>query len=583
MTTETDSSRTEIPAFVDTNIVVAKLPHFGEATPERDTDDELDVEQEDDQDYVQVTVSPVNDIVGQFTQSIEAGTPLSPAVGALDIPMHFFTDQYIERDDNRKDFEGMIRALIYQHITGRTDQGMQRLTEEYNGYAWIFDLDGFVSRNTFRHTRENRLDTTGWNLLEQAAEKMLRVAYECDRVDDDLLAEHPDAEDDEGDSKLLQAVRKARQVTFASWKTHRAENASHSDEDHLRQLAYMAMGECGTTQGASRFKRNGDGGMSANTHLRISKQYGLDDVIEAFNDSVADIHNKLNLYTEYERPVSVAIDITPIPYWGDPESLPQVAGAHQGDTVKSPYKLLFATITVIRENIPIILGFEPVVFDSPWNDNDTFRNAEAVKKLVDRASEHVNIHMVMADSEFAGGDTVQALDDRDINYLFQGAKHSSTIKTIRKMNYEWDKHVHIEDRGYHLGDGEYTDTKRIYIPTRNWPRDKEPENGHENKAVFITNADWVDESNAWGFAEKYSNRWTIENQYKVLKSEFLPPYHGHHFPSRVFYFAFGCALQNAWRLADFYHQKWGDGEYGYSPELPAGEFVDLVTGELEKD
>lgn len=75
-------------------------------------------EQDVDEDPEQLPVSPVDDLTTQFEDNISTSPDLGVAIGLLDLPLAFFSDQYRPRDDDRKDFAAMLRALLYQRAQG---------------------------------------------------------------------------------------------------------------------------------------------------------------------------------------------------------------------------------------------------------------------------------------------------------------------------------------------------------------------------------------------------------------------------------------------------------------------------------
>lgn len=152
-------------------------------------------------------VSPLDDLADQFADALAEWEDLTAAIGLLDVPEQYFADRYRARDDDRKDFEPILRAFIYQRVTGESDQGMQRMAERPKPVAWKFGLDGFVSRRTFAYTWENRLDDTGRHLIERAADRIRELARDHEAVDADQLADPPDEPDQDVDA--LQAVRTA--------------------------------------------------------------------------------------------------------------------------------------------------------------------------------------------------------------------------------------------------------------------------------------------------------------------------------------------------------------------------------------
>jgi IS4 transposase len=67
--------------------------------------------------------------------------------------------------------------------------------------------------------------------------------------------------------------------------------------------------------------------------------------------------------------------------------------------------------------------------------------------------------------------------------------------------------------------------------------------------VFTTNRDDIAAVDAQGFVDRYSKRWDIEIEYKMIKP-MLPSIASRDYRMRYFSFVFSCLLYNLWRLVD---------------------------------
>lgn len=97
----------------------------------------------------------------------------------------------------------------------------------------------------------------------------------------------------------------------------------------------------------------------------------------------------------------------------------------------------------------------------------------------------------------------------------------------------------------------------------------------EGYSLFTANG-WIDPDRAQGLARQYRKRWTIENQYKSIKSNFLPQTASKDYRIRFLYFVVGAMLYNVWRLTNFVLRDVIEVDLGESPPIPAGELVELV-------
>jgi hypothetical protein len=73
--------------------------------------------------------------------------------------------------------------------------------------------------------------------------------------------------------------------------------------------------------------------------------------------------------------VTAAIDITIVLYYGDVEGTPIVSGM-QGEEERA---FKFATLSIVGENVPLILAIEPVRESSAWDDNQSNQNMRRSK------------------------------------------------------------------------------------------------------------------------------------------------------------------------------------------------------------
>lgn len=100
--------------------------------------------------------------------------------------------------------------------------------------------------------------------------------------------------------------------------------------------------------------------------------------------------------SSFRRPVTVAIDITTIRYFGNVEGMSMVSGTKDGEG--RAFK--FATLSIVGWNIPLILAVEPVPESSSWDQNPLNQIHHTIRRLLLQAKKHVPIEMVLCDREF---------------------------------------------------------------------------------------------------------------------------------------------------------------------------------------
>ena len=229
----------------------------------------------------------------------------------------------------------------------------------------------------------------------------------------------------------------------------------------------------------------------------------------------------------FRRPVTAAIDITTIPYYGGVEEMPIVSGTKDRDG--RAFK--FATLLIIRQNIPLILAVEPVRESSEWDENPSNQIHRTVRQFVRRAKEHVPIETVLCDREFDSIRAFQTLSNLDVNYPIPKWISSSGRDVLEQME-EGDQEVAVESASVHVESGSHP-MRLLYVPSTSG----------KGTAVFVTNLR-VGPNEAETFCQRYSRRWQIESEHKSIKHDFLAKTSSKDYRVRLFYFVVAVLLYN---------------------------------------
>ncbi len=147
------------------------------------------------------------------------------------------------------------------------------------------------------------------------------------------------------EEQIYWTTRLARHHGFDEFDFGRAANASDEDTRFFELQTFRGMVRCGTAQGAARLQyRRGDGyGPHGDTHLRAVKQFSPEELVNGFNNSTDRHLSVIASEASFRRPVTVAIDVTTTPYYGDVEELPMVSGAKDG----RGWAFKFATLSIV--------------------------------------------------------------------------------------------------------------------------------------------------------------------------------------------------------------------------------------------
>ncbi|GAD52684.1 LOW QUALITY PROTEIN: hypotheical protein [Halarchaeum acidiphilum MH1-52-1] len=465
----------------------------------------------------------------------------------------------------------MVQLFIYREVTGDS----YRTLETYQELAEPFELDHVPDESVLSRTWHNRFDDGVREYVTVAAHFVVKEIHDYGitvpaiRPEGEVTHSKPESSEDDGkdetravefsNEQIHRTTRLARDHGFDGVDSGRAQNASYEDIQFFELQTFMGMVRCGTAQGATRFqyRRGEEYGPHGDTHLRAVKQFDPEELVNGFNETTDRLLSVIASEASFRRPVTAAIDITTIPYYGDVEGMPMVSGTKGRDG--RAFK--FATLSIIGQNIPLVLAVEPVRESSEWDENPSNQIIHrTVRRLVQRAKEQVPIETVRCDREFDSIRVFQTLSNLDVNYLIPKRVSSSERDALKQME-EDDQEVAVESASVHVESGSHP-MRLLYVPSTSG----------DGTAVFATNLR-VGPEEAESFCRRYSRRWQIENEYKSIKHDFLAKTSSKDYRVRLFYFVFAVLLYNIWRLTDFLLKADVDGEMDYAPVLTAGECV----------
>ncbi|WP_432765064.1 transposase [Halobaculum litoreum] len=513
----------------------------------------------------------------ELRETLGDGVCLRAAVSEVTIYMEHLKDGYPEWHPAPDSFRGMLRLFIYRELTGDS----YRTLETYQELAEPFGLDHVPDEAVLSRTWRNRFDDGVREYVTVAAHFVVKEIHDhgptvpAVRLKEEVVDSKPESPEDNeqdestgdkfSDEQIRRTTRLARDHGFDGFDSGRAQNASYEDTRFFELQTFMGMVRCGTAQGAARFqyRRGEDYGPHGDTHLRVVKQFDPEELVEGFNETTDRLLSVIASEASFRRPVTAAIDITTIPYYGDVEEMPMVSGTK--DSEGRAFK--FATLSIIGQNIPLVLAVEPVRESSAWDENSPNQIHRTVRRLVRRAKEYVPIETVLCDREFDSMRVFQTLSNLDVNYLIPKRIASTEREVIEQID-EDDQEVAVEPASVHVEAGSHP-MRFLYVPSTSG----------EATTVFATNLR-VRPDEAETFCRRYSRRWQIENEYKSIKHDFLAKTSSKDYRVRLFYFVFAVLLYNIWRLTDFLLKAGVDGEMDYAPILTAGECVELIASAL---
>ena len=534
------------------------------------------------------TLDPLSDRACRMTHAYKTGIELSEAlleraclwdaVSEVTIYMEHLEDGYPDWHPAPDTFRGMLRLFIYREITGDS----YRTLETYQEFAEPIGLAHIPDESVLSRTWRKRFNDGVREYVTLTAHYVVKVIHDYgpnipavrpkEEVTD-LKSESDDDDDEQdesggaefSDGQISRTTRLARDHGFDGFDSGRAQNASYEDTQFFELQTFMGMVGCGTAQGAARFqfRRGEEYGPHGDTHLRAVKQFEPEMLIQGFDEASDRLLSAIASETSLRRPVTAAIDITTIPYYGDVEGMSMVSGTKEEE--ERAFK--FATLSIVGENIPLVLAVEPVRESSAWDRNPPNQVHRVVRRLVQRAKEHVPVETVLCDREFDSKNVYQTLSNLGVNYLIPKRINSTEREVIETMDAD-GQGVAVESASVHVESGSHS-MQVLYVPSTSG----------EGTTVFATNLR-VGPEEAESFCRRYSRRWQIENEYKSIKSDFLAKTSSKDYRVRLFYFVFAVLLYNIWRLTDFLLKASVKGEMDYTPVLTAGESVEIVASAL---
>lgn len=506
-------------------------------------------------------------------EQLQAGNSLPLSVAESTIRTEYLDDGYPEWHPAPHSFLGMIRLLVYREISGDSYRALTR----YQELAEPFGLNHVPDESVLSRTWRKRFDDGVREFVRLTAHFVVKEVHErkffapAVRPKSEIVDEqNRSTEDDEAvgweftDEQIYRTTRLARDHGFDGFNSGRAANATYEDTQFFELQTFMGMVSCGTPQGAARFRyRHGpDGSPHADTHLRTVKQFEPEELTNGFDVATDRLLSVIESKASFRRPVTAAIDITTVPYYGDVDEMRMVSGLNQDDRA-----FKFATLSIVGPNIPLVLAVEPVRESSAWDENPPNRIHRVVRRLVTRAKKLIPIETVLCDREFDSQRVFQTLSNLSVNYLIPKRINSTEREVVKTMESDGQA-VAVESASVHVEAGSHS-MRFLYVPSTKG----------DGTAVFATNFR-VSPEEAESFCRRYSCRWQIENEYKSIKNDFPAKTPSKDYRVRLFYFVFAVLLHNIWRLIDFLLKAGVGGEMDYAPVLTAGECDELVCSTL---
>ena len=230
---------------------------------------------------------------------------------------------------------------------------------------------------------------------------------------------------------------------------------------------------------------------SLNTVHRKLVLLDVNSVVEVINSRLSDIvtHAKRLGFIPKKKKVDLAIDCTDLPYYGDPNTVGVVGGKSKKST---SWFFRFATICIVENGYRFPLGVLPV---------DQFKASNmtgVVTELLDMASEHVSVRVLLMDRGFHSVKMFRTLKELGVSWLMPAKRTKRVSDAMTEM---------VES-----AEGRQPMSRRIVVTG---------DDGKEEESVTLM-VEWSEKMNRWlGWlserkrnVKRYRKRWGIETKYR---------------------------------------------------------------------
>lgn len=554
----------------------------------------------------------------------ESADHLWRVLGNMEIPTEGLTDNR-QQHKVTNGTESMARVYLYQQIYDLTQSEVVDLLANRTSVLKKFDLNEPPTQQTisyvwgkFNEQTQTTLDAAATGIALQACEHDVTLeAYlpilpdEDETTDDD---DEPGVARDQIREKGTKLVELARRHGFGEFDSHRAANRVYEDEQILDLFSDACL-----TQGSAHSEGEAGWFLDENaicddsTFLRVIKQFAMpadqevpvslqelqiedqiaftevfrEYLMDAFDAATKNILQTIRHGDPFDdRHVVAAVDFTRVPFhvwpWIDKdeeipkaEYPPMVSGYKEDGEIQHGYT--FATITIVGNDVPIILAIEPVKEHSAWEPADapSDSKAEVVTRLLDRAQQYVDLDEILLDRGFYSRKVRTEIDGCDLLYTMPVPKYEPDLQAIKNIKSKDGVDAGVKHEVPVEIDGDLDHTAEyLYVPTTD-------EDAEGEYAVFVTNRDHVAPDEIAHVTNSYRRRWDIENQYKSVKA-FLPKTSSKDYRVRLFSFVFAALLYNLWRLTDFLVKVGLEQEIRSPPVVTARTFVRAVGRSLRE-
>ena len=307
-----------------------------------------------------------------------------------------------------------------------------------------------------------------------------------------------------------------KRFKFAS----RHHNAKYSDLDFINSLYFTATKHHFLQSGSVLFKIK-EKGPSARSMQRNLSKYSYKELSNILMEEIKETVKmaKCRGIITGEK-VTVAIDATDVPFYGNLENAPYAVNAdHQNKG--TPYAFKFVEIAVVTHGMRLALCVIPKLVNGEMHD--------IVIDLLKFAKSQVNIDTVLLDRGYYSRQDMHAIDDEGLCFIMPMKSGTNAFKRIERCASDVLIVPEILDNFTGIGMTDEKSGRKFYTITN-----KKIKATDYNLAKYVSNF--------------YSRRWQIESDFAGLKQFMLARTRSLNYNKKYLLFAFGTILFNFWVL-----------------------------------
>ncbi|MFC6720963.1 transposase [Natrialbaceae archaeon GCM10025810] len=567
-------------------------------------------------------------------------------------PMHPKEDGYEGR--GQEDVMAMARLHVYRHLVEDLESfpDAERHLKKYDGVVSRLGLEKPRSRETIRRSWNEQFDGAHDYIRKQAYDLRDAIGWGMDGVlmamgvHDQSLSYPEFSPEGIRQSAKEDAYERIRPILTDVVDFERAENVSVPSEDLTDYAAWLARRREMTPESMNayvadeeldeapfdpetyrRALRNKEREKTKlrdgrtiwmpplNPSVNLNEDYGgTDDWHSTTEEGIGRFVEELKDEGVIDGEVPVCIDGSVRDYHKHPDGADdRPEGVYRESYLPTNYGWKDLTATAIIDGRAVVLANVSMV---PGD-----KTPKAVRYLIDRSLDLVDVEGFYADSAFASVANCRYIDHVGEDYVFKmrhtsGVKdeldgftgkaayteyeleegkstrvHSTTLFAVEKRGKidvkrgetRHDEHSQagFEDFGFNEPEGQLTFA------------DLAPDDDVEYVA-FLTNKEinsqGIDpamkpvahdnERTVWGQAERYRRRWSIETAFRQIKYQFIPQTRSRDLGTRRFVWMMGILLLNAWAALNIFVRRWASqtfDEDDTDPPVPGKEMLDELA------